>query len=136
MYVQNAPGVAQSAQEARVPSMGRGIPLRPGPPRILVIYIYIYISKCFANPPPCLTLAGHNSRPIFTSLLDQCRARIDDVLGRFKQPSVAILVPLGGTLGAPGRPGDPSGTPWGPFLAKCAKGKKKTESRAQLEVSG
>ena len=41
MYVQSAPGVAQSAQEARVPSMGRGIHLRPGPPRILVIYRYV-----------------------------------------------------------------------------------------------
>ena len=43
MYVQNAPGVAQSAQEARVLSTGRAIHLKPGPPRILVIYRYIYI---------------------------------------------------------------------------------------------
>ena len=64
------------------------------------------LSSANANPPPCLTLAGHNSKPICTSLLNQCRARSDDVL-------VAILVPLGGILGAPGRPG----TPWGPFLA-------------------
>ena len=42
MYVQNAPGVAQSAQEARVLSTGRGIHLKPGPPRILVIYRCIY----------------------------------------------------------------------------------------------
>ena len=49
MYVQSAPGVAQSAQEARVLSMGRTIHLRPGPPRILVIYIYIYSTNIIYN---------------------------------------------------------------------------------------
>ena len=49
MYVQSAPGVAQSAQEARVLSMGRAIHLRPGPPRILVIYIDIQNIKYKIN---------------------------------------------------------------------------------------
>ena len=80
-----------------------------------------YLSSANANPPPCLTRAGHNSMLIFTSLLNQCRLRIDDVLGRLKQPSVAILVPLGATLGAPGRPGEPLWTLWGGTLGALAR---------------
>ena len=40
-------------QDARAPATGRAIHLRPGPPRILVIYIYIYtriFGPRFARP--------------------------------------------------------------------------------------
>ena len=84
------------------------------------IDIYIYISSANANPPPCLTRAGHNSMLILTSLLNQRRLRIHDVLGRLKQPLVAILVPFGATLGAPGRPGEPLWTLWGGTLGALA----------------
>ena len=46
--------------------------------------------------------------------------RIDDVLGHLKRPSVAILEPLGATLGAPGRPGEPLWTLWGGTLGALA----------------
>ena len=81
----------------------------------------IYISSANANPPPCLTRAGHNSMLILTSLLNQRRLRIHDVLGRLKQPLVAILVPFGATLGAPGRPGEPLWTLWGGTLGALAR---------------
>ena len=108
--------------------------------------ICTYISSANANPPPCLTRACHNPRLIFTSLLNQCRLRIDDVLGRLKQPSVAILVPLGATLGAPGRPGEPLWTLWGgtlgalarpgdAFWHSLAQGRKKSTKREPSSTS-
>ena len=57
---------------------------------------------------------------ILTSLLNQRRLRIHDVLGRLKQPLVAILVQFGVTLGAPGRPGEPLRTLWGGTLSALA----------------
>ena len=65
--------------------------------------------------------AGHNSNQIFTSFLNQCRLRIDDVLGRLKQLSVAILAPLAATFGAPGRPGEPLWTLWGSTWGALAR---------------
>ena len=61
-------------------------------------------------------------------------------MGRLKQPSVAILVPLGATLGAPGRPGEPLWTLWGrtwgalarpgdSFWHSLAQGRKKSTKR-------
>ena len=87
-----------------------------------------------------MTRAGHNSMVILTWLLNQRRLRIHDVLGRLKQPSVAILVPLGATLGAPGRPGEPLWTLWGgtlgalarpgdSFWQSLARGRKKSTKR-------
>ena len=55
---------------------------------------------------------------ILTSLLNQRRLRIHDVLGRLKQPLVAILVPFGATLDASGRPGEPLW--WGGTLSALA----------------